>query len=712
MPGMAEGTAIGAPPTGLPFPALGPVGFDSPWWFGGMAEIPLDPMGDWGDGIDGTVALVPDVSGTEGFAHASYGGDLAGRSTLGTGFQPAALMARGDLGATAALGGRFGREDGFDNGSTDAPATSGIGGESAAPGREAPQPVDSSGAPPHLSAPGPVARAAPTMAAVAGPEVFLIPSDGLFASQWHLLNTGQGGGQAGIDINVTGVWDDYTGAGVVVGVVDDGVQYTHPDLDGNYDTALDYDYGGNDSDAAPGASDYHGTAVGGLIAAERDGTGTVGVAYDATITGFRIFGGTVTNAELADAFLSHVGLDASNNSWGYGGYLYDDFDSPAFSGVGAAIDTAVTAGRDGLGNVILFAAGNSRLEGQDANYHSFQNVRETITVAAIDDTGKISYYSTPGAPILVGSPSNGGVAGITTTDRTGTTGYASGDYTSTFGGTSAATPIATGVVALMLEANADLGYRDVQEILAYSARMVDQGDPGWAWNGAGNWNGGALHTSHDFDFGLIDALAAVRLAETWDQQGTRANEYSLSASSSPNTFFTGAITDSVTLDAGMNVDQVEVTLDIDHAWIGDLIIKLTSPDGTESVLLDRPGKGPSGSYWGTSQDDVKFTFSSTNHWGEMGEGTWTLSIDDAYTAADHGTLNAWTLSLYGDAAGADDLYVYTDEFADFADQTGGAEAGIATSADGGGEVVASTADIVAASAPDREFGVIEGQEYT
>jgi subtilisin family serine protease len=196
----------------------------------------------------------------------------------------------------------------------------------------------------------------------------------------------------------------------------------------------------------------------------------------------------VTEAESADIYIRHVqyDLDVSNNSWGYSGYFYDNLDGQNFNAVGAAIDFAVSDGRDGLGTVLLWAAGNDRLSGQDVNYHGFQNARETIAVAAIGNSGDISFYSTPGAAILIGAPSNGGTAGIVTTDRSGSIGYSGGDYTFSFGGTSAATPITASVVALVLEANPDLGYRGVQEILAYSARQVDVSDPGWTYNGADN----------------------------------------------------------------------------------------------------------------------------------------------------------------------------------------------------------------------------------
>uniref|UniRef100_UPI002B41143D S8 family serine peptidase n=1 Tax=Photorhabdus africana TaxID=3097554 RepID=UPI002B41143D len=93
------------------------------------------------------------------------------------------------------------------------------------------------------------------------------------------------------------------------------------------------------------------------------------------------------------------------------------------------------------------------------------------------------------------------------------------DYTS-MQGTSFAAPIISGVVALMLEANPNLGYRDVQQILALSARKINDPSTAWSDNSSHSWNGGGMHTSNDYGFGQIDARAAVRLAESWMTQST------------------------------------------------------------------------------------------------------------------------------------------------------------------------------------------------
>ncbi len=488
-----------------------------------------------------------------------------------------------------------------------------------------------------------------------GPEPTVIPDDPKFGRQWHLDNG------SGYDINVTSVWDDYTGQGVVVGVIDNGIDYLHQDLDDNYNHALDYDARDKDSDAYSSDSlDVHGTAVAGVIAAEMGNDyGAVGVAPDAQIAGFRIgYGSKGSGGQVLDALQHQTTVDISNNSWKYSGFFTDNFQSASFASMGGAIEDAVTYGRDGLGTVFVFAGGNDRGSGDNVNYHNFQNSQYTIAVGGLTSNGTLAGWSNPGAALLLSAPA----VSIYTTDRPGSLGYSSGDFASV-SGTSFAAPVVSGVVALMLEANPDLGYRDVQEILAYSAVKSVSSDSGWQVNGATNWNGGGLTVSHDYGFGAVDALAAVRLAETWTDQSTITNLSSITTGSSPFTFIgdNTTITDAITIDtSNLLIDHVEVLLDLSHTYIGQLIVTLTSPDGTTSVLVDEPGNG------GASQDNIKFTLDSVQFWGETGEGTWTLSVTDT-ASGDTGRLNSWTLSLFGDTYTGDDTYIYTNEFAGFSD---------------------------------------------
>lgn len=506
----------------------------------------------------------------------------------------------------------------------------------------------------------------------------VIPSDDLFPNQWHLQNTGQSGGISGVDLNVTEVWDDYTGEGVVVGIWDDGVQYTHHDLDDNYDTSLHIVVDGVTHDPLPQSfRSAHGTAVAGVIAAENNEEGTVGVAYDATLVGVDMFYDGALDFEAS--FYELDNFDVTNHSWGWVTPFADSiYDTNATGGVDwesffGGFFESVETGRDGLGTINLVANGNDREIGRDGNDSNFNSIPQTIAVGATSHDGYVSYYSTPGANLLISSPSNGAEgAGIWTTDRTGFWGYdRGGDYTSTFGGTSSATPAAAGVVALMLEANPELGWRDVQTILAYSARHTGsdigsgpEADELYAWgfNGATNWNGGGLHFSNDYGFGLIDALAAVRLAETWTYQKTSATwEDPVVDSQSFNTVIpdndpTGiSFTFETTVD--FDIEHVGVTLGFSGGYTGDYNIRLISPDGTSSTLGITGNEG--------SAATENWFFMSNAFRGETSAGTWTVEISDE-TAGDTGTLTYGELQFFGETSTNDDVFVYTNEFSDYA----------------------------------------------
>ncbi|WP_417821320.1 S8 family serine peptidase, partial [Terasakiella sp.] len=517
-------------------------------------------------------------------------------------------------------------------------------------------------------------------------EPTYIPNDSSLFLQWHLKNT-----TTNIDINVEDVWNDYTGAGVKIAILDDGVEYTHKDLVANYDTTLDLDVSGtttNDDDAMAETGDRHGTSVAGIIAADDNGVGGVGVAYDSTIAGIRLDINYLTIRDLVNSFNHAANFDVMNNSWSMSSSYYDKLDGGLFLPVGVALQNTVETGRDGLGTSIVFSAGNSKQTGDNVNNHGLQNSRYTITVGGITHNGTSAFYSTPGAAVLVSAPSDS----IYTTDRTGTEGYAAEDYTASFGGTSAAAPMVTGIIALMYEANPLLGYRDVQEILALSARQTKASNPEWTENGAGNWNGGGMHVSHDVGFGLVDAYTAVRLAESWTMQNTAHNEEIASVSGTAQSLAAGAIS-TITLSVGihLDIDQIELNTIMSSVsyFLNTLTISLTSPDGTTSILAQNANTDLNGLDWG---------FTSTHHWGEDAYGDWTVTFENTGTSAID--LSAIDLNLYGDATD-DDIYVYTKEFSDFAN----AERTILGDTDGGNDTI-NAAAVLSNSTIDLNAGAV------
>ncbi|MFV3130321.1 pre-peptidase C-terminal domain-containing protein [Niveispirillum sp. KHB5.9] len=525
------------------------------------------------------------------------------------------------------------------------------------------------------------------------------PADPLFARQWHLNGI--------YGINVLPVWADYTGSGVRVGVLDQGIDPSHRDLDDNLLTGLSRVAATGAAGGAPQTGDdNHGTAVSGVIAAERNGSGGVGVAYNADLVSYYdplSSSTTVFAATSSATFLRAIGtVDVLNNSWGFGNFFkstpnrafLDDFDSNPFNISGAALARLAAEGRGGKGTVVVQAAGNTGQYGDDTNLHNFQNSRFVITVAATDSNGALASFSTPGVSVLVAAPG----VGIVTADRPGAAGYEGGD-SATLDGTSFSAPAVAGVVALMLEANPDLGYRDVQEILALSARQIGAATGGWTGNAARTWNGGAMHYSEGFGFGLVDARAAVRLAETWHGQQTTANEAVLSASATmapvlaiPDDNATGVST-TLSLAGDLTIDRVEVDLSIVHNWIGDLRVTLTSPSGTTYALVDRPGQGRLSNF-GSSQDNVGFTFGVAGLLGEQASGEWRLSLSDR-DGGITGALTGWGLRAYGNSGSADDNHVFTDEFATLV--TGNAGRASITDSDGGHDSLNAAAVTAAVS---------------
>ena len=464
------------------------------------------------------------------------------------------------------------------------------------------------------------------------------PNDPYFDDQWHLYNSGQTSGVAGEDANVMGVWDSFNGSGVVISVIDDGVEHSHPDLSDNYVSVHSYDWCGDDSDPNPNSSDGHGTAVAGVAAGTGNNSiGVTGAAFGASIAGHRLIACGFSDSTGADALSYHNGgIDIYSNSWG-------PFDSGnILDGPGpitiAAIEDSIYNGRSGLGNIYTWAAGNGLDADDNSNYDGYSNSRYSIAVAAITHYGEQSWYSEPGANILVTAHSNGGsptYEGITTTDITGTGGYDGGDVTHDFGGTSSATPLVSGVIALVLEANPDLTWRDVQNILVHSSRKNDANDSSWNVNGAGH------DVSHKFGFGAVDAGAAVSLALNWSSSGVETNASfgpytpNLDIDNGPSTWTEFNL--SVPVD--LRLESVDIFVDITHDARGELDIVLQSPSGHESWLAEE--------HTDNNADYSNWRFGTVQHWDESSQGDWTLKVRDSVSGSNSGTVDSWEVIFHG-----------------------------------------------------------------
>ncbi|MFC1489290.1 S8 family serine peptidase [Thermodesulfobacteriota bacterium] len=469
-----------------------------------------------------------------------------------------------------------------------------------------------------------------------------IPNDPLFGNQWHLRNTGQNGGTSGEDVDIIDVWDTYRGSvNEVIAIVDDGLEIDHEDLSGNIISGKNWDYIDGDDNPTPTAADDHGTACAGVAAAEgfldeENKKGVAGAAPWAGLVGYRLLEPGILDANEADALTRNNDIvDIYSNSWGPadGGSVLE--------GPGTltedALQNGTTNGRGKLGSIFVWAGGNG-YDADNSNYDGYANSRYTIAVAASTNFGTQASYSEKGANILVNAPSNGGSLAITTTDLMGSDGASTGNYRDDFGGTSSATPLVSGIVALMLEANPNLTWRDVQHILMETAEQNDAGNPDWEFNGAG------YPVSHKYGFGRINAQAAVNAALNWT---SAAPETSAQGSANPDISIPDyplpGVTDTITITDDINIEFVEVYFTAaDHTYWGDLEIALMSPAGTKSILAELHSSGRSYTY-------NNWRFGTVRHFMESSKGDWTLTVKDLYSE-DTGTFQSWEIRIYGTSA--------------------------------------------------------------
>lgn len=509
--------------------------------------------------------------------------------------------------------------------------------------------------------------------------------DPLFGAQWHLQNTGQLGATPGEDAHVVPVWEQgFVGAGHLIAIVDDGLEIAHEDLAANVAPGLSFNYANGSNDPTPPSLPFppptsldeihgHGTSVGGVAAARgQNGLGVSGAAPEARLVGYNFLGvgSPASEATLVDALTRNVAqVSVSNNSWGpaLAGFL-----SPKSSAYLAAIQTGLASGRGGLGTIYMFAAGNSgsfcpgAVSPSDQTLFGYDNTNNSglgqtmgvMYVAAVGSDGVVADYSTGGASVWISAHSQGNNGqAITTTDRTGLEGYnpffsgnyADLDYTDTFNGTSAATPLASGVAALVLAARPSLSWRDLRVLLARTARQSDFGHPGWFANGAGH------PFNHRYGFGLVDADAAVEAA--LGHQNLPQLEQEAQTSSPflaiPDANAAG-VSDTIAISGSgiTEIEWVNVTFSAaNHTYFADLRVVLESPAGTQCVLAwphllidpDDPCT-LTAPFSGMVYDD--WVFATGACLDEGADGTWTLSVSDE-AAGDVGTFQSWTLTVQG-----------------------------------------------------------------
>jgi VCBS repeat-containing protein len=530
--------------------------------------------------------------------------------------------------------------------------------------------------------------AAPTVAAVAAEQPgieYATPIlryhereraiDPLLVDQTHLWS-GVGG------INAVAAWmygSGLSGSGVVINIVDTGIEAGHPDIAPNLLPSAGFSYRENQqatvlgngwtSPPLPAAIDSHGHVCAGLAAGRGDnGIGIAGVAYLASLVDVQLIGTQqMANPphEPPSPYTGDIGAAAIAHNWNAGETAHRPWITSNSYGPNANYwrqlpTTQLTAfqntalARSGRGIVHLFAIGNERDDGESQNMNQQQNNEYVISVAATDWDGRQAFYSNCSASNFVCAP--GGISGdgIISTDRTGVGNgnNTAGDYTTaaTGGvGTSWATPIVAGAVALMLEAQPDLTYRDVMHILAQHSDQTDPtnlGAVGPTYNDSvwDNWatNTAGVRYSNRYGFGKVNALNAVHAASNWYPVPVKAT-----APSSVDTT-SSAIPDNTGMDAfrqvavsaptGFRVERVTLDISVSHTRWGDLSFYVRSPGGSWGTVQNRPNDARS--------DSGTWSFLYNSFWGESPDGTWTIYVHDSISG-NTGTFNACRLSFTG-----------------------------------------------------------------
>ncbi|XP_053383148.1 furin-like protease kpc-1 [Mercenaria mercenaria] len=456
-------------------------------------------------------------------------------------------------------------------------------------------------------------------------------SDANWTDQWN-LNPGHVP-----SMGVYSVWGKgYMGQGVTVAVIDDGIDVTHVDLTDNYNVSLSYDYIYNTADAShANVGEGQGTNCAGIIAAGRNEHCVIGIAYEAKILAIRLVDSVygATPSEEASALIHQLeNIDIYSNSWGPedDGAGFDPSDGIS-SIQEAALLKGVTEGRNGKGVIYTWAAGNGGAYFDDCNVDGYSNTIYSISINSLAPDTAPAWYAEECTAVMAAT-----YGGDDTQDTVATTSPGN-QCIDDFQGTSAACPVASGIIALVLQANPDLTWRDVQHLIVEYSTNTGLTNAYFYTNAVGK----KVSLSHGF--GLMNAEAMVDVAPTWitvpsqiSCQGTTQYVYK---SSTALTSIVSTWTNEYCFIKYL--EHVQVSISFQAEYRENTQIYLVSPGGTESrILRERPNDIETGT--------VSWKFMSLHTWGENPSGTWTLRMDSSLSSNTL-NLNTWSLTFFGTA---------------------------------------------------------------
>jgi subtilisin family serine protease/subtilisin-like proprotein convertase family protein len=505
------------------------------------------------------------------------------------------------------------------------------------------------------------------------------PSDRAYKNQWYLHHEGGANLAADSHVFAEAAWDISRGdRSVLVAVADDGFDLNHPDLQGMGKVAFPKDFKGEDQLPIAEGQEHHGTACAGVALGEENDEGIIGVAPGCTFSPIRTTG-FLDDDTIEDLFnwVIDSGAAVVSCSWGPAAIRF-----PLSLRQRAVLTRAATEGRNGKGCIIVFASGNSNrptsgsinergwmqdvVRGPTEWLNGFAVHPDVIAVSACTSLNRKSAYSNWGPNISVAAPSNNGVPGIWfpgvgyiatgpqvrgvlpgegifTSDRLGAAGYDAGDFTADFGGTSSACPVVAGVAALVLSVNPTLTAREVKLLLQETADKIVDPDPDpqfgfrrgtYDEHGHSDW----------FGYGKVNAFNAVREAQRRlvppQPISRRIQQENATAIDIPDFNPNGAVSPIQIADSSVILD-IQVTVDIEHEFMGDVEIYLLPPEG-EPILLQDRSLGRLTRLRATYTPD---TTPKLREWfNRPAQGRWQLKVIDQ-AAGLTGQLLSWQLEL-------------------------------------------------------------------
>ncbi|KAG5453803.1 Proprotein convertase subtilisin/kexin type 6 [Clonorchis sinensis] len=465
-------------------------------------------------------------------------------------------------------------------------------------------------------------------------------NDPLYPQMWYIIRHDL---NQGYDMNVQEAWLlGYSGKGVVVTIMDDGVDHNHTDLKKNYDPQASYDFNDNDPDPMPNwrssTNNKHGTRCAGQVAAEGNNSKCmVGIAFNSRIGGIRMLDGYITDRLEADTLhFRNDHIHIYSGSWG------PEDTGKLYEGPGvltqSAFQKGIASGRNNFGNIYVWASGNGGSQYDSCACDGYASSPFTLSVSGVGERNLRPWYLEECSSTLVTTYSSGAHSEkmIATVDP-------NQKCTTTHTGTSASAPIAAGIIALLLEANPRLSWRDVQYVTLLAANPAPFLD--------GNFTKNAVGRSYSllYGYGLMDAGKMVRLGELWrglpphHQCTSRVMNYKARLDGIFNLTFPLVFygCDSVprsenetysnytekSSEEGSPVvylEHVQLYADIVYQRRGLLQITLISPSGTQTVLLPPRRHDEHSGNIGL----LTWPLTTVQLWGESAKGTWYVRVDN------------------------------------------------------------------------------------